>query len=121
MSVLSVRVLVVSFLVCLALGLLGGFLFALLADRVVAHGVGAGLFVVGIIVLCMALMGATEPPEGWASRRRAEAGGRRSVAARVASDRANVTGVSSLSLAVWGLTIGGSLIVLALVAFDLAV
>jgi MFS family permease len=119
--VLSVRVLVVSFLVCLGLGLVGGLLFALVADRLVAHGIGTGLFVVGIVVLSMALMGATEPPQGWASRRRAETAGRRSLAARFATDRARVQEVSSMSLAVWGVTIGGALIGLSLLAFYVAV
>jgi hypothetical protein len=117
MQVLSGRVIVVSLLVCLVISVAGGLAYALLGDRVVAHGIGTGLLVIGIIVLWMALLGATEPREGWASRKRAA--GRRSVAARLAADR-ELEGVSSLSLAVWGIVVGGSLVGLSLVAFYLA-
>jgi hypothetical protein len=117
MQVMSGRVIWVSLLVCLGIALVGGLLFALLGDRVVAHAIGTGLLVVGIIVLWMALLGATEPREGWATRKRAV--GRRSFAARLAADR-EVEGVSSLSLALWGVVVGGSLVGLSLIAFYLA-
>jgi hypothetical protein len=119
--VTSPRVLALSFLTCLAIGVVGGLLFALLADRVVAHGIGTGLLVVGIIALWMALLGATEPPEGWARKRRdASESGRRSLLARVATDHTGLEEVSSLSLALWGVAVGGSLIGLSLIAFYLA-
>jgi hypothetical protein len=107
-----------SFGICLLLAIAGGVVFAVLADRVLAHGLGTGLFVVGIIVLGMGLLGATEPPEGWATKKDAQ--GRRSVAARAASELPEVEGVSSLALVVWAVAVGGALIALSLLAFSLA-
>lgn len=112
-----------SFAVCLGIGLVGGVLFAVVGHKLLAHGIGAGLFIVGTLVLCMALLGATEPPEGWATRRKgAPAGpaGRSSLAARIATDHSGTDGVSSLALAVWGIAVGGSLIALSMLAFNLA-
>jgi hypothetical protein len=121
MHITSPRVLALSFLACLGLGVTGGLAFALLADRVVAHGIGTGLLVVGIVALWMALLGATEPPEGWASRgRRRPDERRRSLVARLAVDRADLEEVSSLSLVVWGVAVGGSMIGLSLLAFYVA-
>jgi hypothetical protein len=122
MHIMSPRVLAISFVVCLGVGVAGGLVFALLADRVVAHGIGTGLLVVGIVALWMALLGATEPPEGWARRgRRGPGDGRRSVVARLAADRADLEQeVSSLSLVVWGVAVGGSMIGLSLLAFYVA-
>jgi len=118
MHVSSPKVMGVSLGVCLVLALVGGALFAVLGDRVLAHGLGTGLFVVGIVVLGMGLLGATEPPEGWASRKGKQ--GRRSMAARAASELPEGEGVSSLALVVWAVAVGGSLIALSLVAFSLA-
>jgi hypothetical protein len=96
-----------SFGICLLLAIAGGVVFAVLADRVL-----------GIIVLGMGLLGATEPPEGWATKKDAQ--GRRSVAARAASELPEVEGVSSLALVVWAVAVGGALIALSLLAFSLA-
>ncbi|CAN5718755.1 hypothetical protein BH24ACT26_BH24ACT26_21600 [soil metagenome] len=112
------KVLAVSLGICLFLALVGGALFAALADRVLAYGLGTGLFLVGIIVLGMGLLGAAEPPEGWATRKGTQ--GRRSVAARAAKEHPDFEGASSLALAVWSIAVGGSLIALSLLAFSLA-
>jgi hypothetical protein len=116
------RVLSISVAVGGAVGAVGGAVYALLAGRVIAHGVGAGLFVVGAVALVMGLLGATEPPGGWATRPGTEAEARRrSVAARVASEHPAIDEVTSLSLAVWGVAVGGSLIALSMMAFFAAV
>jgi hypothetical protein len=119
MHVSSPKVIGVSLGICLALAVAGGVLFAVLADKVLAHGLGAGLFVVGMIVLAMGLLGATEPPEGWATGKSTQ-GQRRSWAARAAGEHPDIDGVSSLSLVAWAIGVGGSLIALSLLAFYLA-
>jgi hypothetical protein len=121
MRVSSPRVLGVSLVVCLVVAVTGGIAFALVAGKLLAHGIGTALFVVGIAVLGIGLLGATEPSEGWATRRRrdAEGPGRRSFAARVADEHPAVDGASSLALAVWGFAVGGTLICLAFLAFYL--
>lgn len=110
------RVLAISFGVGLALALVLGFVWALVADKVIAHGVGGGLFLVGIVALALGLLGATEPPQGWRSSR----DGRRSLAVQLASDHPDVERVTSLDLFIWGIVVGGGLIALSMVAFSIA-
>ena len=122
MQVSNPRVLGASLGIAGAMGVVGGALYALVTGRVLAHGVGAGLFVVGAIALVMGLLGATEPDSGWASRPGTQASGeRRSLAARLATGHPDVERVTSASLAVWGLVVGGTLIALSMIAFLLAV
>lgn len=107
----------------LALGGLAGAAFALLARRDVTYGVGIGLMVVGVVALFGALLGATEPPEGWRTRtsddRRAQTG-RRSLAARAAESHSAIGPVSSMGMVVWGAVVGGGLIAVATLVFELA-
>ena len=124
MQVSNIRVLGLCFAVGLALGLLGGTVYALATGKLIAHGIGTGLLVVGLIALAMGLLGATEPPQGWSLRRRApedEEMPRRSFAARAAYDHPSIDNkVSSLSLAIWGFVVGGGLIALSMLAFKFA-
>ena len=103
-------------------GVAGGVAFALIGERVVAHGIGTGLFVVGLIAFGLGVLGATEPPQGWSSRRAAAEiePGRRSFGARLAGDL-QADPVTSLDLLVWGVVVGGGLISASMVAFSLAV
>jgi hypothetical protein len=125
MRLSSVRVLGISWGIGLILGGGGGLIFALAADRVITHGIGTGLLVVGLIALALGLLGATEPPDGWSlKKRRPDAGDapRRSFAARAAYEHPALTDeVSSWSLALWGLLVGGGLIALSMLFFSLAV
>jgi hypothetical protein len=108
----------------LALGALGGAAFALLASRDVIFGIGIGLMVVGLVALFGALLGATEPPEGWRTRNtedgRPAQTGRRSIAARAAQSHSAIQRVSSAGMVVWGAVVGGGLIAAATLAFELA-
>ncbi len=99
-----------------ALGVGGGWLYAVLADKVVWHGIGTVLFVVGILALGVGLSGATEPAEGWSSKRAKHASGRRSLAARLAPDEQNLE-ITSGALAAWALLVGIPLIALSMIAF----
>ncbi len=109
----AARVLAVSLGGGLGLGAVGGAVYALLADKVLAHGLGTGWLIVGLIALALGLLGATEPPEGWRRNRV-----RKSAASRLAVD----TGASeeppkSWELLVWALVVGGGLVVLSMIAF----
>ena len=120
MRILSARVVGASFLVCFAAAVAGGALFALLGERVLAYGIGTGLLIVGIGVLWVALLGATEPAEGWARRwSGGQQGARRSLVGRLAADR-SLEGVSSLTLALWGVAVGAPLVALSMLAFFVA-
>jgi hypothetical protein len=122
MQVSHPRILGVSLLIGLGLGLGGGVVYALVAGKVIAHGIGTGLFVVGAVALLMGLLGATEPQEGWATKPGTEAEmRRRSTVARLAREHPDIDRVTSLGLAVWGVAVGGSLVALSMVAFFLAV
>jgi hypothetical protein len=108
----------------LALGIVGGTIYALAADKLIVYGIATGLLVTGIGVLALGLLGATEPKEGWSLQRRVRESEtpRRSLVARAAYEHPKVDKeqVSSASLAVWGLVVGGGLILLSQVAFSLA-
>jgi hypothetical protein len=124
MQISNIRILGICLAIGLALGLVGGAIYALAADKVLAHGIGTGLLVVGLIALALGLLGATEPPEGWSLKRRiqeVEEMPRRSFAARAAYDHPSIDNkVSSVSLAVWGIVVGGGLIALSMLAFKVA-
>lgn len=118
MRLSNVRVLGVSLAGGVALGGLGGLVFALVSGRMVAYGIGTGLFVVGLVALGVGLLGATEPPEGWsAGPRRSPLEGRRSLVARLAGEHPSVDHVSSASIGVWGVVVGGGLIGLSMLVF----
>lgn len=115
MQVSGIRVLGLSFAIGLGVGVVGGVGFALAADRVIAHGIGAGLFFVGLVIAAIGLLGATEPPGGWRNST-----GRRGLATTLANDHPQLSEPTSLDLLVWGLVVGGGLIGLSMVAFYLA-
>ena len=124
MQISNIRILGICLAIGLGLGLVGGAIYALAADKVLAYGIGTGLLVVGLIALALGLLGATEPPEGWSLKRRIQEGAempRRSFAARAAYDHPSIDNkVSSVSLAVWGIVVGGGLIALSMLAFKIA-
>jgi hypothetical protein len=117
-SLYHFKVLLASLLVAAAGGVGGGLVFAWIGHRSLAYGVGTGLFFVSLVCLGLGLLGATEPKEGWASRRGVE--GRRSFMARVAGDRPGVERVSSVELFVWGLVVGGGIMAASFVVYGLA-
>jgi len=119
MDVATPRVLALSFAIAAAVGVGAGVAYGLFSAVSVPYGIATGLFIVGIGALALGLLGATEPAGGWSSRRRRPPGGRRSVAARMAGDVGTVERVSSLGLAVWGVAVGGGLIVGSFVLFAL--
>jgi len=120
MRLSSVRILGVSLGVGIAVGFLGGITWAALADRVLWHGIGTGWVIVGIIAFGIGMIGATEPPEGWATgaRRRQR---RRHVLKVATEEHDRLQGASSLDLFIWGLVVGGGLIGLSMLAFTWAV
>jgi hypothetical protein len=120
----NIRILGICLAIGIGLGLVGGVVYALATDKLIAHGIGTGLLVVGLIALALGLLGATEPPEGWSTKRKLQEGEempRRSFAARAAYDHPSIDNeVSSVSLAVWGVVVGGGLIALSMLAFRIA-
>lgn len=124
MQISNLRILGICLAIGVGLGLIGGVVYALATDKLIAHGIGTGLLVVGLIALALGLLGATEPPEGWSLKRKLQEGEempRRSFAARAAYDHPSIDNkVSSVSLAVWGVVVGGGLIALSMLAFKIA-
>ena len=123
MPLSNIKVLGICLAVGFGVGAAGGLVFALAADRIVAYGIATGLLVVGLIALALGLLGATEPQDGWSMKRRQRemAAARRGLAARAARDHPSLREeVSSVSLAVFGLVVGGGLIGLSMVFFSLA-
>lgn len=119
----SLRILGLSLLVGALVGVAGGLAFALLGGRVIAHGIGTGLLIVGLVAFGLGVLGATEPPQGWSARRAGRGApepGRRSFGARLAGDL-QPEPVTSLDLLVWGVVVGGGLIAASMVAFTVAV
>ncbi len=118
----NVRVIGISLLVGTGIGVAAGTLFAIFFDRQVLYAIGAMLFITGLIALVMGLLGAIEPSEGWATGPKTgeAAGGRRSLAARVAEEHPGVEDSSGWALAAWGALVGLPLIALSWLAFYLA-
>ncbi|MQB01845.1 MAG: hypothetical protein GEU78_16460 [Actinobacteria bacterium] len=120
MRLSNLRILLVSLGAGIGLGLLGGIAWAAVADKLIWHGIGTGWVILGIIAFGIGMIGATEPPQGWATgnKRRAR---RRNALREVSDEHPNLESASSLDLAVWGLVVGGGLIALAMLAFTWAV
>lgn len=118
MNVASPRSLLMSLAAGIALGVVIGSLYAWLADKIWVYGVGTMLFIFGVISLSMGLLGGLEPEEGWATKRRTQE--RRSFASQLAGSRGNIEEVSPYALAIWGVAVGGPMILLSLLAFSLA-
>lgn len=123
MKVHSLRVLGLSILIGAAVGAGLGALFATIGDWRLSYAVGTGWFLCAIGCTGAGLLGATEPPEGWASaRKRHPDGGRQGVIARIAEDEVEGEGskpLPSWPMAVWGIVVGGVLFGLAMAAFSL--
>ncbi|HVL64919.1 MAG TPA: hypothetical protein VM573_07095 [Actinomycetota bacterium] len=117
MGVAHPLVLAVSLAIAMVLGAGGGLAYGALSNVSLGYGMATGLFLVGIVALTGALLGATEPPEGWSSRRRGA--GRRSFAARLAEDVSVVDRVSGGGLVVWALVVGGGTLACSFLLFDL--
>lgn len=112
----GLQILGLSFAGGLGIAVIGGLAYALIGDRLIAHGLGTGLFIVGMAALAMGLLAAIEPPEGWRKNKM-----RRSAASKLAVESgATDEAPSSVELLVWGVLVGGGLIALAMVAFYFA-
>lgn len=123
MQLSNIRVLGLCLAIGLGLGVIGGTIYAAVADKLVAYAIGTVLLVIGLIALALGLLGATEPPEGWSLKRRVpgEEAPRRSLAARASYENPTLSNrVSGISLAVWGLVVGGGLVAFAALAFFVA-
>ena len=105
MNVSSPRALILSFVTAVFLGVVLGSFYSWLGDKVWSYAVGAALFVIGIVVLVIGLLGAVEPKDGWASRKKDR--GRRSVAATVTREHPELEEASPIQLGVWG-AVGGA-------------
>jgi hypothetical protein len=84
----------------------------------VTYGIGTGLFLVSLMCLALGLLGAAEPNEGWAAHRGVE--GRKSLVAKVATEHPEIESVSSVELFLWGLIVGGGLMVASFAFYGLA-
>lgn len=123
MQLSSLRVLAICLAIGLGLGIIGGGIYAVVADKVVAYGIGAALLVLGLIAMALGLLGATEPPDGWSLKRRVpgDETPRRSIAARATYENPQLSNrVSGVSLLVWAIVVGGGLIGFASLAFFIA-
>jgi hypothetical protein len=120
-----VKVLLVSLAIGIALGVVGGWVYALLTQKVVMYGIGTAWLMLGLAAFALGLMGALEPAGGWATRRKPGLGwsddetGRRSLMGRAAEEATDAR-VSSWALAVWALVVGGGLIALASVTLSVS-
>jgi hypothetical protein len=119
----SIRVLIICLAIGLFLGIVGGTVYAVVADKIVAYGIGTALLLIGLTALALGLLGAAEPPEGWRLKRRVpgEKTPRRALVSRATYANPNLSDrVSSASLAVWGLVVGGGLLVVGVVTLSIA-
>lgn len=121
MNVSSPRSLVLSLAAGIGISVVGGTLYALLADKIILYAIGAIMLIIGIISLAMGLLGALEPEDGWVT----QGGSRnrmpnRSVAARTIQQHPELEDHSSLELAVWALAVGLPLIGLSIVCLNLS-
>lgn len=122
-NVSNAKVIGLSLLIGATLGIVSGIVFALVFDKQVIYGIGAMLFLTGLIAFVMGILGAVEPSEGWATgrgTRTQEARGRRSLAARVSEEHPRIQDASGWALAAWGTLVGLPLIGLSWLAFYLA-
>jgi hypothetical protein len=113
------RILGLSLVIGIALGVVGGWVYALLSDKVVMYGIGTAWLLIGLAAFSLGLMGALEPAGGWATRgrqgpewSRVDEASRRSLMGRAAQE-ATDDKVSSWALALWAVVVGGGLIALA--------
>lgn len=112
----GLQILGLSFAAGLTVAVVGGLAYAIFAGKLIAHGLGTGLFIVGMIAMGMGLLAALEPPDGWRKNRM-----RRSAASKLAIESgATEEPPSSLELLVWGVVVGGGLIGLGMIAFSIA-
>ena len=118
MSVSSPRALLLSFVVAIFASLVIGSIYSWLGDKVWAYCVGTVLFIIGIMVLVVGLLGALEPKDGWATRRKAQ--GRRSVAAKVTREHPELNEATPAQLGTWGALVGLPLVALAILAFSVS-
>ena len=118
MSVSSPRALLLSFTVAIVTSLVIGSIYAWLGSKVWAYAVGTVLFIIGIIVLVVGLLGAVEPKDGWATRKKTE--GRRSVAVQVTREHPELNEATPAQLGAWGALVGLPLIGLGLLAFSVS-
>lgn len=120
MKLHSLRVLGWSIAMGAGAGAALGLVYAVIAGRALLYGIGTGLLLTGVICAASGLLGATEPPEGWATARRREPGlGRQGLIARIAEEQTGGAEVGSWTIAIWGVVVGGSLFGLAMAAFAL--
>lgn len=121
MTVSHPRALAISILAGIVVSVLGALLFTWLGDFDFAYAFGTTLLIVGLIALALGLLGATEPPDGWATGRgpNRRQVGRRSLLAQMGGQVPGVERTESLSLAAWGVIVGGAHILLGLLAFSL--
>jgi hypothetical protein len=118
MNVSSPRSLILSFVTALVISVVLGSIYAWLGDKLWLYATGTFLFILGVIVLVIGLLGAVEPKDGWATDRKRA--GRRSVAATVTREHPELEEASPIQLGVWGALVGLPLIALALVAFTIS-
>lgn len=122
MRVSSLRALGISLGIGLAIGVIAGTLYALIFDKVVIYGIGTMLFITGLVVLVIGILGAVEPEEGWATGRGTQAAqrDRRALGARLTREHPAFEEASPWALAIWGAGVGLPLVGLGMVAFYLA-
>lgn len=121
MNVSHPKALLISIGAGTALSVVGAAFFVVLSEWDFVYALGTMLLVVGLVALALGLLGATEPPEGWATgrgRNRRQVG-RRSLLAQAGSQATGSEQTESLSLAAWGVIVGGVHILLGVLAFSL--
>lgn len=118
MKVAGPRTLLLSLLVGLGISLATGSLYAWLGQREWSYGVGTMSFIVGVIALALGLLGAVEPAEGWATKKKQQE--RRSMAIRLVKQAPAGDEPSGWALALWGVIVGAPLIALAFIAWSVA-
>ncbi|MFP5297795.1 MAG: hypothetical protein ACLGHL_02250 [Actinomycetota bacterium] len=121
MNVSHPKALLISIASGIVVSIAGAILFVLLGEWDFVYALGSMLLIVGLMALALGLLGAVEPPEGWATgrgRNRRQVG-RRSILAQVGTQGTGAQETESLSLAAWGIIVGGSHLLLGVLAFSL--
>jgi hypothetical protein len=90
----------------------------LVTDGSFVNGAGVGLLLVGAAALFLGLFAVVEPPEGWRSARRPQE--RRSLLAQAVEASGRLESPTTGGLAVWGLLVGGGLLILGTLALEVA-